>query len=146
MITHYLGEEPLLRSVPAYDLLESDAREEAMDRLEELVIKPRGGFGGTGVVLLPKTTETARREALGKVRRSPANGSPRRWSQLSTHPTVCEERLRPRHVDLRPFVATDGETTHVLPGGLTRYAVGAGQMIVNSSRGGGGKDTWVVEA
>ena len=146
MITHYLGEEPLLRSVPAYDLLEPDAREEAMDRLEELVIKPRGGFGGSGVVLLPKTTGAARREALETVRRNPGDWIAQEMVALSTHPTVCEEQLRPRHVDLRPFVATDGETTHALPGGLTRYAVGAGQMIVNSSRGGGGKDTWVVDA
>jgi uncharacterized circularly permuted ATP-grasp superfamily protein len=146
MIVHYLGEEPILRSVPAYDLADRDDREETMGRLEEMVIKPRGGFGGSGVVLLPRSTEGARREAMARVRRSPEQHVAQEMVALSTHPTICGERLRPRHVDLRPFVATDGETTHVLPGGLTRYAVGAGDMVVNSSRGGGGKDTWVVDA
>jgi carboxylate-amine ligase len=146
MIDYYLGEEPLLRSVPAYDLAQPDDRNDAMDRLEEMVIKPRGGFGGSGVVLLPKATEGARREAIARVRRSPDDFVAQEMVRLSTHPTICGNRLRPRHVDLRPFAATDGKTTHTLPGGLTRYAVGAGDMVVNSSQGGGGKDTWVVKA
>jgi uncharacterized circularly permuted ATP-grasp superfamily protein len=146
MISFYLGEEPLLRSVRAYDLAESDDGAEAMDRLEELVIKPRGGFGGSGVVLMPKATATTRREALGRVRRAPEDFVAQEMVQLSAHPTICGDRLAPRHVDLRPFAATDGDSTNVLPGGLTRFAVGAGDMVVNSSRGGGGKDTWVVEA
>jgi uncharacterized circularly permuted ATP-grasp superfamily protein len=146
IITHYLDEEPLLRSVPAYDLADPDEGKEAMDRLEELVIKPRGGFGGSGVVIMPEATESARREALAKARSAPEQFVAQEVVRLSTHPTICGDGLRPRHVDLRPFVATDGTTTQILPGGLTRYATGAGDMVVNSSQGGGGKDTWVVEA
>jgi uncharacterized circularly permuted ATP-grasp superfamily protein len=146
IIRYYLGEEPLLRSVPAYDLAHTNEREEAMDRLEALVIKPRGGFGGSGVVLMSEATESARREALTRVKSAPERFVAQEMVRLSTHPTLCDEGLRPRHVDLRPFAATDGANTHVLQGGLTRYATGAGEMVVNSSQGGGGKDTWVVQA
>ena len=145
IIKHYLEEEPLLRSVPAYDFADTDDGKEAMDRLGELVIKPRGGFGGSGVVLMPEATAGPRRQVLAEVREKPGEFIAQEMVRLSTHPTICGEGLRPRHVDLRPFVATDGKTTHTLPGGLTRYATGAGDMIVNSSQGGGGKDTWVVE-
>ena len=145
MIRHYLGEEPMLRSVPAYDLGDTDEREKAMDRLDQLVIKPRGGFGGSGVVLMPEATPDARADAIGRVLEAPGEFVAQEMVRLSTHPTICTEGLRPRHVDLRPFLASDGTATHTLPGGLTRYATGAGDMIVNSSRGGGGKDTWVVD-
>ena len=95
MIDYYLGEEPLLRSVPAYDLAEPDDREKAMDRLEDLVIKPRGGFGGSGVVILPESTEGERRLALGKVRRFPGELVAQEMVGLSTHPTICGEQPAP---------------------------------------------------
>jgi len=146
MVRFYLGEEPLLRSVPSFDLSAEQAREAAMARLEEMVIKPRDGFGGKGVTIMPRATEPQRRRAIGLVRRRPEGFVAQETVQLSTHPTVCEGRLRPRRVDLRPFVVSSAAGTAAMPGGLTRYARGAGEMIVNSSRGGGCKDTWVVGA
>jgi uncharacterized circularly permuted ATP-grasp superfamily protein len=146
MVRFYLGEEPLLRSVPSFDLSDERARDAAMARLEEMVIKPRDGFGGKGVTIMPRATEPQRRRAIGLVRRRPEGFVAQETVQLSSHPTVCEGRLRPRRVDLRPFVVSSAAGTVAMPGGLTRYARGAGEMIVNSSRGGGCKDTWVVDA
>lgn len=147
MVRFYLGEEPLLRSVPSFDLSDEAARESAMGRLEELVIKPRDGFGGRGVTIMPRATESQRRRAIGLVRRRPEAFVAQETVQLSSHPTVCGGRLRPRRIDLRPFVVSGaGRPTVAMAGGLTRYARGAGEMVVNSSRGGGCKDTWVVES
>jgi carboxylate-amine ligase len=146
MVRFYLGEEPLLRSVPSFDLSEASAREAAMGRLDELVIKPRDGFGGKGVTIMPRATEPQRRRAIGLVRRRPDDFIAQETVQLSSHPTVCEGRLRPRRVDLRPFVISSAAGGSAMPGGLTRYARGAGEMVVNSSRGGGCKDTWVIDA
>jgi uncharacterized circularly permuted ATP-grasp superfamily protein len=146
MIGFYLGEEPLLRSVPSFDLSDETARKDAMGRLDELVIKPRDGFGGHGVTIMPRATAAERRRAIGLVRRRPEGFVAQETVQLSSHPTVCGARLRPRRVDLRPFVVSSAAATSAMPGGLTRYARSAGEMIVNSSRGGGCKDTWVLEA
>ena len=117
-----------------------------MGRLDELVIKPRDGFGGKGVTIMPRATEPQRRRAIGLVRRRPEGFVAQEPVQLSSHPTVCEGRLRPRRVDLRPFVVSSAAGASAMAGGLTRYARGAGEMIVNSSRGGGCKDTWVIDA
>jgi len=146
MVGFYLGQEPLLRSVPSFDLSTEDGRVAAMDRLEELVVKPRDGFGGQGVTIMPRATEPQRRRAIGLVRRRPERFVAQEAVQLSSHPTVCAGRLRPRRVDLRPFVVSGPGGARAMAGGLTRYARGAGEMIVNSSRGGGCKDTWVVTA
>jgi uncharacterized circularly permuted ATP-grasp superfamily protein len=146
MVRFYLGEEPLLRSVPSFDLADAGGREAAMGRLDELVIKSRDGFGGKGVTIMPRATEPQRRRAVGLVRRRPDGFIAQEAVQLSSHPTVCEGRLRPRRVDLRPFVLSSGAGGSAMPGGLTRYARGADEMVVNSSRGGGCKDTWVIDA
>jgi carboxylate-amine ligase len=146
MVRFYLGEQPLLRSVPSFDLSDAGSRDLAMGRLDELVIKPRDGFGGKGVTIMPRATEPQRRRAIGLVRRRPDGFIAQEAVQLSSHPTVCEGRLRPRRVDLRPFVVSSAAGATAMPGGLTRYARGAGEMIVNSSRGGGCKDTWVIDA
>jgi uncharacterized circularly permuted ATP-grasp superfamily protein len=146
MVRFYLGEEPLLRSVPSFDLADEAGREAAMGRLDELVLKPRDGFGGKGVTIMPRATEPQRRRAIGLVRRRPAGFIAQETVQLSSHPTVCEGRLRPRRIDLRPFVVSSAAGGFAMAGGLTRYARGAGEMIVNSSRGGGCKDTWVIDA
>jgi uncharacterized circularly permuted ATP-grasp superfamily protein len=145
MIDFYLGEEPSLPSVPTLDLSDETDRENAMDRLEQLVIKPRDGFGGHGVTIMPRATESQRRRAIGLVRRAPARFVAQEVLPLSTHPTVAGGRLRPRHVDLRPFVVSSGAGATTMPGGLTRFAPAEGEMIVNSSQGGGCKDTWVLE-
>jgi len=145
MIEFYLGEKPLLRSVPSYDLSDEEDRRQAMERLDELVIKPRGGFGGHGVTIMPRASEPERKRAIGVVRRRPERFIAQEPVEISSHPTVRGGKLRPRRIDLRPFVVSgrDGQTAMV--GGLTRFALGEGEMVVNSSQGGGCKDTWVVE-
>jgi len=140
LVRFYCGEEPLLRSVPAWDLAVDEHRAEALARLDELVIKPRDGAGGEGIVLGTR----ASREELSKLR-AEIDADPSAWVAqepvaLSTHPTVIDGRLQPRHVDLRPFVIGG----RVLPGGLSRYAQGAGELVVNCAQGGGGKDVWVL--
>jgi uncharacterized circularly permuted ATP-grasp superfamily protein len=145
MIHFYLGEEPLLRSVPSYDLSDEAAREEAMERLGELVVKPRGGFGGHGVTIMPKASEAERKRAVGAVRRQPEHFIAQEPVGISTHPTIRGDSLRPRRIDLRPFVVSSPAGQATTTGGLTRFAQGAGEMVVNSSQGGGCKDTWVVE-
>lgn len=145
MIEFYLGEAPLLRSVPSYDLADEAGRRAALERLDELVIKPRGGFGGHGVTIMPRATEPQRRRAIGLLRRRPEQFIAQEMVEISSHPTVCDGGLAPRRVDLRPFVVSGRDGAAAMAGGLTRYAQGAGEMVVNSSQGGGCKDTWVVE-
>jgi uncharacterized circularly permuted ATP-grasp superfamily protein len=145
MVRFYLGEEPRLRSVPSYDLSDPAAREEVMGRLDELVVKPRDGFGGHGVTIMPRASEGERRKVIGLVRRRPERFVAQELVPLSTHPTVVGAGIAPRRVDLRPYVLSPatGEPS-VMQGGLTRYAKEAAQMVVNSSQGGGSKDTWVL--
>ncbi|NHC44176.1 glutamate--cysteine ligase [Motilibacter aurantiacus] len=141
-VKYYLGEEPLLASVPTYLCGVPEQREHVLARLPELVLKPVDGYGGEGVLIGPTATEeeleTGRRQMLA---------APHRWIaqetvQLSTHPTFDGSRLDPRHVDLRAFVFL-GDEAAVAPAALTRVAP-QGSMIVNSSRGGGSKDTWLL--
>lgn len=144
MVEFYLGEKPLLRSVPSFDLSEESAREAAMERLGELVIKPRAGFGGHGVTIMPRATEPQRKRAVGLLRRRPEHFIAQEMVDISSHPTVVGGGLAPRRVDLRPFVVSGPAGETAMSGGLTRYAQRAGEMVVNSSQGGGCKDTWVV--
>jgi uncharacterized circularly permuted ATP-grasp superfamily protein len=144
LIRYYLGEEPILANVRTFRPGEVGDFEEVMDRLAELVVKPVDGSGGKGIVIGP----VASAEELDALRIS-IRSDPRGWIaqpvvQLSTAPTLVGDRLRPRHVDLRPFAVNDGTDVWVLPGGLTRVALPEGELIVNSSRGGGSKDTWVL--
>ena len=143
MIDYYLGEAPLLDHVPTYLCGDEDHRGAVLDRLDELVIKPVDGYGGEGVLIGP----TARDEQIEHVRRQ-VRTAPHRWiaqelMQLSTHPVFDGARLTPRHIDLRAFVLQAGDTVRVAPAALTRVAP-EGSMIVNSSRGGGAKDTWIL--
>ena len=144
LVRLYLGEEPLLRSVPTYDLTDDGTRADVLGRIGDVVVKPRDGYGGDGVTVGPTATSAQLAEA-----RETVAGDPWRWIAqdpvaLSTHPTVAGGRLCPRHVDFRPFAFCDGEDVVVAPGGLTRVALEEGSMIVNSSRKGGGKATWVL--
>ena len=141
MVRFYLGEEPLLRSVRTLDLADDDARAEVLGSLEDFVVKPRGGYGGAGVVVGRQSSEDALRSLAGDIAAAPREFIAQETVNLCTHPTVCDGRLEPRHVDLRPFVFGTGE---VAPVALTRVAFEAGEMIVNSSRGGGAKDTWLA--
>lgn len=144
MIVFYLGEEPLLPSVRTYDLGDDACRAEALDRLDELVVKPRAGFGGAGVVIGPHADAHDLKLLAELIRSAPSAFVAQETVHFSRHPTVVDGRLEPRHVDLRPFVAFDGERARTVPGGLTRVALGEGDLVVNSSRDGGVKDTWVL--
>ncbi|HEY3021104.1 MAG TPA: circularly permuted type 2 ATP-grasp protein [Solirubrobacteraceae bacterium] len=144
LVRFYLGEEPLVHSVPTLDLGDPRARAEALERLDELVVKPRGGFGGIGVVIGPAASAKKLDEARRAIEESPGAFVAQETIRLSTHPTVVDGRLVPRHVDVRPFVFFDGTRARALPGGLTRVALREGELVVNSSQGGGGKDTWVL--
>jgi uncharacterized circularly permuted ATP-grasp superfamily protein len=147
LMRYYLGEEPILPNVDTWRLEDASARQEVLDRLDELVVKPVDGSGGKGVLIGP----AASRKELIRARRD-IEASPRGWIaqpvvQLSTVPTLCDDGLEPRHVDLRPFAVNAGDgDVWVLPGGLTRVALQRGQLVVNSSQGGGSKDTWVLGA
>ncbi|WP_061962397.1 circularly permuted type 2 ATP-grasp protein [Demequina flava] len=141
---YYLGEDPILPNVDTWRLEEPEAREEVLDRLDELVVKPVDGAGGKGVLIGPKASKTELDEARKHIQKDPRGWIAQPVVQLSTVPTLTEDGLQPRHVDLRPFAINDGEEQWVLPGGLTRVALERGQLIVNSSQGGGSKDTWVL--
>jgi uncharacterized circularly permuted ATP-grasp superfamily protein len=146
MIRFYVGEEPVLRSVPTYDLAQPEQLEEALDVFDELVLKPRAGHGGVGVLIAPHASREDIEATRAAVIAAPSDWIAQRLVMLSTHPTVVEGgRLAPRHIDLRPFVFLgEGATPRVLPGGLTRVARTEGALVVNSSQNGGAKDTWVM--
>ena len=144
IVRFYTGEEPLLPSVTTYDPDVPDQRDEVLDRIDELVIKPRTGHGGHGVVVAAHARDDDVRAVARAVDADPDAFIAQETVMISTHPTVIEGRLEPRHVDLRPFVFLADEETHVVPGGLTRVALEAGALVVNSSQRGGGKDTWVM--
>jgi uncharacterized circularly permuted ATP-grasp superfamily protein len=143
---YYLGADPIIPNVQSWRVEEPDALEEVLDRLPELVVKPVDGSGGKGLVVGAQATP----EQLDKVRRQ-LRENPRGWIaqpiiQLGTIPTLIDNGLHPRHSDLRPFAVNSGDEVWVLPGGLTRVALPQGRLVVNSSQGGGSKDTWVLGA
>jgi uncharacterized circularly permuted ATP-grasp superfamily protein len=146
LIRFYVGEEPVLRSVPTYDLAQPEQLEEALDVFDQLVLKPRAGHGGVGVLIAPHADRADIEATREQVIADPSAWIAQRMVMLSTHPTVVEGgRLAPRHIDLRPFVFLgEGATPRVLPGGLTRVARSEGALVVNSSQNGGAKDTWVM--
>jgi uncharacterized circularly permuted ATP-grasp superfamily protein len=140
MIRFYLGQDPVLSSVHTYDLGNDEAREEVLGRLDEMVVKPRAGYGGEGVVICRDAPADDLRRVARLIREHPVRFVAQELVALSSHPTVCDGELEPRHVDLRAF--SIGE--EVAPGTLTRVALTQGSMIVNSSQDGGGKDTWLL--
>jgi carboxylate-amine ligase len=140
LVRFYCGEQPLLRSVPTWDLAIDEQRAEALERRGELVFKPRDGAGGDGIVLGARASRDELTELRDEIEADPSAWIAQEPVALSTHPTVVDGRLQPRHVDLRPFVVGG----RVLPGGLSRFAQGAGELVVNCAQGGGGKDVWVL--
>jgi uncharacterized circularly permuted ATP-grasp superfamily protein len=144
IIEYYLGEKPLLSNVDTYRCWLDGEREEVLDRIDELVIKPVEGSGGYGIVFGPEAAEKERSAIAKKIRSDPRGWIAQPVVQLSTVPTQIDDQLAPRHVDLRPFAVNDGNEVWVLPGGLTRVALPEGSLVVNSSQGGGSKDTWVL--
>ncbi len=144
LIRYYLGEEPILKNVDTWRLEDPGALEEVLDRLDELVVKPVAGSGGKGLVVGPDASTQELEELRERLIADPRGWIAQPVVQLSTIPTLVEDGMRPRHADLRPFAVNDGTDVWVLPGGLTRVALPEGQLVVNSSQGGGSKDTWVV--
>ncbi|MDQ1249423.1 MAG: hypothetical protein QG597_3798 [Actinomycetota bacterium] len=146
IIEYYLGEKPILPNVPTYDLQDDDVRAYVLERLDTMVLKPVDGSGGYGLVMGHQASDAE----LDTVAQS-ILAEPRAWVAqpvltLSTSPSAVGDGLiEPRHVDLRPFAVNDGENVWVLPGGLTRVALRKGSLVVNSSQGGGSKDTWVLD-
>lgn len=144
MIEYYLGEKPLLANVETLRCWLDDEREEVLDRIDELVLKPVEGSGGYGIVFGPEASEKELAAVAKKVRDDPRSWIAQPMMELSTVPTQIGNTLAPRYVDLRPFAVNDGNDVWVLPGGLSRVALVEGSRVVNSSQGGGSKDTWVL--
>jgi uncharacterized circularly permuted ATP-grasp superfamily protein len=141
---YYLGQDPIVKNVQTWRLEEKGSLEEVLDRLDELVVKPVDGSGGKGLVVGPSASAKELEDLRKKLTKDPRGWIAQPVVQFSTIPTLVEEGLRPRHADLRPFAVNDGDDVWVLPGGLTRVALPEGELVVNSSQGGGSKDTWVV--
>ncbi|MEO0999917.1 MAG: circularly permuted type 2 ATP-grasp protein, partial [Pseudomonadota bacterium] len=143
MVRFYLGEEPILPNVPTWRCGVAEEYAHVREHLAELVVKEVHGSGGYGMLIGPKAT-TAEIEAYAKrIEANPAGFIAQPTLELSTAPTLSDEGLAARHVDLRPFVVS-GKTVDLIPGGLTRVALRPGSLVVNSSQGGGVKDTWVL--
>ncbi len=145
MIRFYLSEEPILSNVPTFRLSRPDDLCYVLANLPELVVKEVQGSGGYGMLVGPKSSEQEIEEFRKKILANPNNYIAQPTLALSTCPTLVDEGIAPRHVDLRPYVIT-GQEVSVVPGGLTRVALREGSLVVNSSQGGGTKDTWVLEA
>ena len=144
MIEFYLGEKPILSNVPTYMCRNPEDLKYVMANLKDLVVKEVHGAGGYGMLVGPASTK-AEIEAFGKaVLANPGNYIAQPTLSLSTCPTYVESGIAPRHIDLRPFVLT-GKEVQMVPGGLTRVALKEGSLVVNSSQGGGTKDTWILE-
>ncbi len=146
MIEYYLDERPLLPNVETYNLSDPDQRAFVLGALDRMVVKPVDGSGGYGLVIGSAATETQLADIAVAIEEEPRSWIAQPIVTLSTCPTlVGESALEPRHVDLRPFAVNDGDHVYVLPGGLTRVALPKGSLVVNSSQGGGSKDTWVLD-
>ena len=143
-IRYYLGEEPVIDNIETYRLEEPEVLTEVLKSLDTYVLKPVDGSGGKGIVIGPRADESSIDQVRAAIVAAPRSWIAQRPVALSTHPTLVDDELSPRHIDLRPFAVNDGDEVWVLPGGLTRVALGAGELVVNSSRGGGSKDTWVL--
>ena len=146
IIRFYTGQEPILKNVPTWRCREPEALSYVLDHLPELVVKEVNGSGGYGMLVGPHASKNAISEFRAKLKRDPSNFIAQPTLSLSTCPTAVEAGVAPRHVDLRPFVLSGANGMRaVSPGGLTRVAMKEGSLVVNSSQGGGTKDTWVID-
>jgi uncharacterized circularly permuted ATP-grasp superfamily protein len=145
IVKFYLGEEPLLANVPTWRCREPEHLKEVLSRLPELVVKEVHGSGGYGMMVGPAATKETIELFRNKLMREPEGFIAQPTLALSTCPTFVESGIAPRHVDLRPYVLNGRDRVRVVPGGLTRVALNEGSLVVNSSQGGGTKDTWVLD-
>jgi uncharacterized circularly permuted ATP-grasp superfamily protein len=143
LIRFYLSEEPILKNVPTYVCSEAEDRAYVLEHISELVVKATDGAGGYGMLVGPHSTAEQCTEFKERIRKNPRGYIAQPTLSLSRVPTIIDDKLEPRHVDLRPF-ALCGKDIYVQPGGLTRVALKKGSLVVNSSQGGGSKDTWVL--
>ena len=143
MIRYYLGEEPILNNVPTYLASNEKDCHYILANLDKLVVKAVNESGGYGMLIGPHASQTERAAFAEKIKAKPRNFIAQPTISLSRHPTYLEGELRGCHVDLRPYILC-GEKVSIVPGGLTRVALRAGSLVVNSSQGGGSKDTWVL--
>jgi uncharacterized circularly permuted ATP-grasp superfamily protein len=145
LIRFYLSEEPLLQNVPTYRCREPQMLNFVLERLDQLVVKEVNGSGGYGMLVGPHASAAQREFFAAKLKADPANYIAQPTLALSTCPASFDSGISPRHVDLRPFVLSGANGVRIVPGGLTRVALTKGSLVVNSSQGGGTKDTWVVD-
>jgi uncharacterized circularly permuted ATP-grasp superfamily protein len=143
MIKYYLDQEPIIPNVPTYLANEESDLAYILDNLHKLVVKAANESGGYGMLMGPQASSTEIEEFRKQIIANPRNYIAQPLVQLSRHPTFVEDRFEGRHIDLRPFILS-GERTVIVPGGLTRVALRKGSYVVNSSQGGGSKDTWVL--
>jgi uncharacterized circularly permuted ATP-grasp superfamily protein len=145
IVKFFLGEEPILKNVPTWRCREPDHLAYVLDHLEELVVKEVHGSGGYGMLIGPSADKATIATFRAKLKAAPTNFIAQPTLALSTCPTCVESGIAPRHVDLRPFVLSGRDSVRIVPGGLTRVAMKEGSLVVNSSQGGGTKDTWVLD-
>ncbi len=145
IVEFYTGEKPLLKNVPTWRCSEADSLTYVLEHLAELVVKEVHGSGGYGMLVGPAASKKELAEFEAKLRARPSNYIAQPTLALSTVPILAKKGLSPRHVDLRPYVLVSPKTIDITPGGLTRVALKEGSLVVNSSQGGGTKDTWVLE-
>ena len=145
ILKFYLGEEPILKNVPTWRCREEAHLSYVLDHLEELVVKEVHGSGGYGMLIGPRSDKATIATFRAKLKSDPKNFIAQPTLALSTCPTYVDEGIAPRHVDLRPFVLTGRDKIRIVPGGLTRVALKKDSLVVNSSQGGGTKDTWVLD-
>ena len=144
MIRYYLGEEPILASVPTYLCWRESDRNYVLENLDKLVVKAANEAGGYGMLIGTRSTEAERTAFAEKIKENPRNYIAQPTLSLSRVPTLVDGKVEGRHVDLRPYILHRGDEIYVHPGGLTRVALKKGSLVVNSSQGGGSKDTWVI--
>jgi uncharacterized circularly permuted ATP-grasp superfamily protein len=144
MIEYYLGEKPKINQVETYLCHDKKQRDHVIDNINKMVVKPADGSGGYGIVIGPKATKEEKEECINNIKKNPRNYIAQPLETLSTTPTMQGANIEPRHQDLRPFILS-GKETYVTMGGLTRVALKKGSTIVNSSQGGGSKDTIVID-
>jgi uncharacterized circularly permuted ATP-grasp superfamily protein len=143
IIRYYLGEDPVLNNVETFQMSDAASRQHVLGRLEEFVVKAVGESGGYGMLIGPQSTVSEREEFRRRVEADPRNYIAQPTILLSRAPCIADGTVQPRHVDLRPYILF-GEKVTIVPGGLTRVALRKGSLVVNSSQGGGSKDTWVL--
>ncbi len=144
IIKYYLDEDPILPNVPSYRCYLKKERDHVLANLDKLVVKPANESGGYGMLVGPKSTRPERKKFAELIKDKPRNYIAQPTLALSTAPTIAGRGIAPRHLDLRPFILS-GKSRHVTTGGLTRVAMRKGSLVVNSSQGGGSKDTWIVD-